>query len=40
LHNGKVRLALPKGDVLEIPLDVIREARLEFDWAAEKSRES
>ena len=40
LQNGKVRLELPGGDVLEIPLDVIREARLEFDWAAEKSRES
>ena len=40
LHNGKVRLELPNGDVLEIPLDVIHEARLEFDWAAEKSRES
>ena len=36
LHNGKVRLELPKGDLLEIPLDVIQEARLEFDWAAEK----
>jgi ribosome maturation factor RimP len=40
LQNGKVRLELPNGDVLEIPLDVIREARLEFDWAAEKSRET
>src|SRR5262245_63812910 len=39
LQDGKVRLELPKGDVLEIPLDVIQEARLEFDWAAEKSRE-
>ena len=38
-QNGKVRLELPKGDVLEIPLDVIQEARLEFDWAAEKSRQ-
>ena len=38
LQNGKVRLELPKGDLLEIPLDVIREARLEFDWAAETSR--
>ena len=36
LHDGKVRLELPKGSVLEIPLDVIQEARLEFDWAAEK----
>src|SRR5262245_21117851 len=40
LQNGKVRLELPKGDILEIPLDVIQEARLEFDWAAEKSRQS
>ena len=39
LHNGSVRLELPKGDVLEIPLDVIQEARLEFDWAAEKGRD-
>jgi ribosome maturation factor RimP len=39
-QNGKVRLELPKGDVLEIPFDVIQEARLEFDWAAEKTRES
>src|SRR4030095_12630288 len=39
LQNGKVRLELPQGDILEIPLDVIHEARLEFDWAAEKSKE-
>lgn len=38
LCNGKVQLELPKGNVLEIPLDVIQEARLEFDWAAEQSR--
>ena len=38
LHDGKVRLESPKGDLMEIPLDVIREARLEFDWAAEKGR--
>jgi ribosome maturation factor RimP len=38
LHDGKVRLVLPQGKLLEIPLDVIQEARLEFDWAAEKSR--
>src|SRR6516164_1640311 len=36
LHDGKVRLELPKGDLLEIPLDVIQEARLEFDWDAER----
>ena len=38
LQDGKVRLELPTNDTLEIPLDVIQEARLEFDWAAEKSR--
>ena len=38
LHDGKVRLESPKGDLMEIPLDVIQEARLEFDWAAEKQR--
>src|SRR5262245_31512009 len=38
LHDGKVRLELPKGDLLDIPLDVIDEARLEFDWAAERQR--
>jgi len=38
VHEGKVRLELPKGDLLEIPLDVIQEARLEFDWAAERQR--
>jgi len=38
LHEGKVQLELPKGDLLEIPLDVIQEARLEFDWDAERQR--
>jgi ribosome maturation factor RimP len=38
LHDGKVRLELQKGDLLDIPLDVIHEARLEIDWAAELSR--
>src|SRR5262252_8329189 len=38
LYGGKVRLELQKGDLLEIPLDVIQEARLEIDWAAEMSR--
>jgi ribosome maturation factor RimP len=36
LYEGKVRLELPKGDLLEIPLDVIEETRLEFDWEDEK----
>jgi len=38
LHNGKVRLELPTGNLMEIPLDVIQEARLEFDWAQERGR--
>jgi len=36
--EGKIRLELPNGDLLEIPLDVVQEARLEFDWAAERQR--
>jgi ribosome maturation factor RimP len=38
LYDGKVRLELQNGDLLDIPMDVIREARLEIDWAAEMSR--
>jgi ribosome maturation factor RimP len=38
LQNGNVRLELPQGNLLEIPLDVVREARLEFDWEEEKAR--
>jgi ribosome maturation factor RimP len=38
LQDGNIRLELPKGDLLEIPLDVVREARLEFDWEEEKAR--
>jgi ribosome maturation factor RimP len=38
IHDGKVRLELPKGGFLEIPLDVIHESRLEFDWADERQR--
>lgn len=38
LCGEKVRLELQKGNVLDIPLDVIQEARLEIDWAAEMSR--
>src|SRR5437016_2921711 len=37
-HDGKVRLESPNGGLMEIPLDVIKEARLEFDWAAETGR--
>jgi len=40
LHDGKVRLELRTGGQLDIPLDVIQEARLEIDWAAEMSRQS
>jgi ribosome maturation factor RimP len=40
LHDGRVRLEMPKGDSIEIPLDVIQETRLEFDWAEEKARAS
>ncbi len=38
LRDGKVRVELQRGNVLDIPLDVIQEARLEIDWAAEMSR--
>ena len=38
VRDGKVLLELPHGNLLEIPVDVIEEARLEVDWAAEKSR--
>jgi ribosome maturation factor RimP len=38
LQNGKIRLELAKGDLLEIPLDVVNETRLEFDWEAERAR--
>jgi len=40
LHDGKVRLELRTGGQFDIPLDVIQEARLEIDWAAEMSRQS
>ena len=38
VHNGNVRLDLPQGEPLAIPLDVINEARLEFDWDEERAR--
>ena len=37
-QEGKIILELSKGDMLEIPLDVIKESRLEFDWATEKRK--
>ena len=39
VYDGKIRLELPKGELLDIPMDVIQEARLEFDWDAERHRE-
>jgi ribosome maturation factor RimP len=39
LQGGKVLLEMPKGGLMEIPLDVVHEARLEFDWAEEKARQ-
>jgi ribosome maturation factor RimP len=36
LRDGSVVLELPQGNLLEIPLDVIQEARLEFEWPATK----
>jgi ribosome maturation factor RimP len=37
-QDGKIRLELGKGELLEIPLDVVNEARLEIDWAEEMAR--
>ena len=36
LRDGSVVLELPHGNLQEIPLDVIQEARLEFEWPATK----
>jgi len=38
LQDGNIRLELLNGDLLEIPLDVVQETRLEFDWKEEKAR--
>ena len=38
LQGGSILLEVPKGGLMEIPLDVVHEARLEFDWAEEKAR--
>ena len=38
LQGDNVLLELPKGNLIEIPLDVFQESRLEFDWAEEKAR--
>ncbi|HEX4997239.1 MAG TPA: ribosome maturation factor RimP [Terriglobia bacterium] len=37
-EDGKVRLETAPDTVLEIPLDVIAESRLEVDWAEEMAR--
>ena len=37
-QDGNIRLELLQGDLLDIPLDVVHEARLEFDWEEEKAR--
>ena len=36
LRDGSVTIELPQGNLMEIPLDVIQEARLEFEWPAAK----
>jgi ribosome maturation factor RimP len=38
LQSGNVLLELSRGGTVEIPLDVVLESRLEFDWAEEKAR--
>ena len=38
LQGVNVLMELPQGGLMEIPLDVIEESRLEFDWAEEKAR--
>jgi ribosome maturation factor RimP len=38
LRNGNVLLEMQKGGLIEIPLDVVQESRLQFDWAEEKAR--
>ena len=36
LRDGSVVLESPQGNLQEIPLDVIQEARLEFEWPGTK----
>ena len=38
LQEHKVQIELPNGELLEVPMDVIKEARLEVDWPLEKAR--
>ena len=37
LQGDNVLLELPNGNILEIPLDVVHESRLQFDWEEEKA---
>ena len=37
-REGKIVLELSTGGLFEIPLEVVRESRREFDWQEEKSR--
>ncbi len=38
LRGNNIQLELPESELLEIPFDVIREARLEVDWSLEMTR--
>jgi ribosome maturation factor RimP len=38
LREGKVQLEMAGRGILEIPVDLVTEARLEFDWSEEKAR--
>jgi ribosome maturation factor RimP len=38
IEDGKIVLESSGGQRIEIPLDVVKESRLEFDWAEEKAR--
>ena len=38
LQDGKILLELLNGTTLQIPLDVVDEGRLEFDWDEERAR--
>jgi ribosome maturation factor RimP len=40
LADDRIQLASLGGEVVEIPMDVVHEARLEIDWETEKSRSS
>jgi len=38
VQDGKISLELAKGGLMEIPLDVVKESRLEVDWVEEMAR--